>query len=119
MTHGIRPEQVWGIGLPSVATTAISAALGSGFTLRNFSPGQLPGDRDLDRATPIVIFIDKDAWRAMPPAAGGIFLVFSSLQSTYSRALSPNKQNTSYEIVPHHSARSVAAIAPEPSPPRR
>jgi diguanylate cyclase (GGDEF)-like protein len=69
MTHGIRPEQVWGIGLGAEAATAISAALGSGYVLRNFGRGESPGERDLGRASPLVVFIVKDAWGAMPGTA--------------------------------------------------
>ena len=69
MTRGIRAEQVWGIGLGTDAATAISAALGSGYALRNFPQGEFPGERDLDRATPLVIFIVKEAWDAMPSPA--------------------------------------------------
>jgi len=69
MTRGIRPEQVWGIGLDAEEEAAISAALGTGYTLRNFSRGSVPGERDLERATPLVIFIIKEAWDALPTPA--------------------------------------------------
>lgn len=69
MTRGIRPEQVWGIGLDAEETAAISAALGSGYTVRNFARGTVPSERELDRATPLVIFIVKDAWDALPDQA--------------------------------------------------
>ncbi|WP_029458156.1 GGDEF domain-containing protein [Solidesulfovibrio alcoholivorans] len=69
MTHGMRPEQVWGLGLTDDAAAAISAALGSGYTLRNWPAGQHPGERDLGRATPLVIFAVKEAWDALAPSS--------------------------------------------------
>jgi len=66
MTRGVRPEQVWGIGLREEAAAEISAALGSGYVLRNWPRGQHPGERDLGRATPLVIFVVKEAWDALP-----------------------------------------------------
>jgi diguanylate cyclase (GGDEF)-like protein len=69
MTRGIRPEQVWGIGLRPDARAAISAALGSGYALRNFAEGDCPGERDLGRASPLVIFIVKETWDAMPSSS--------------------------------------------------
>ena len=69
MSRGIRPEQVWGIGLPSEAVAAISAALGSGYALRNFPHGDPPSERDCQRATPLVIFIVKEAWDTLTGAA--------------------------------------------------
>lgn len=69
MTRGMRPEQVWGLGLSDTASAAISAALGSGYVLRNWPAGQHPGERDLGRAAPLLIFVAGDAWDALPPAA--------------------------------------------------
>jgi len=69
MTRGIRPEQVWGIGLTVDAAAAISAALGSGYVLRNWPNGDYPGERELGRGTPIVIFVVREAWDNMPSAA--------------------------------------------------
>lgn len=69
MTRGIRPEQVWGIGLDTEETAAISAALGSGYTLRNFPLGTAPSDHDLSRSAPLVIFVVKEAWDDMAPLA--------------------------------------------------
>ena len=69
MSRGIRQEQVWGIGLPEEATAAISAALGSGYVLRNFPSGMAPSERDCDRATPLVIFIVREAWDHLPAPA--------------------------------------------------
>jgi len=69
MSRGIRQEQVWGIGLPAEATAAISAALGSGYVLRNFPSGTAPSERDCDRSTPLVIFIAREAWDLLPAQA--------------------------------------------------
>lgn len=69
MTRGMRPEQVWGLGLTDDAAAAISAALGSGYALRNWPAGQHPDERDLGRATPLVIFAVKEAWDALSPAS--------------------------------------------------
>ncbi|MEL7639738.1 MAG: GGDEF domain-containing protein [Solidesulfovibrio sp.] len=65
MTRGMRPEQVWGLGLSDEAAAAISAALGSGYGLRNWPAGQHPGERDLGRGAPLVIFVVKEAWDAL------------------------------------------------------
>lgn len=67
MTRGMRPEQVWGIGLTDEAGTAISTALGAGYVLRNWPVGSHPGERDIARATPLVVFVVKEAWDALPP----------------------------------------------------
>ncbi|KHK04043.1 GGDEF domain-containing protein [Desulfovibrio sp. TomC] len=67
MTRGLRPEQVWGIGLADEAGTAVSTALGSGYVLRNWPIGSHPTERDIARATPLVIFVVKDGWDALPP----------------------------------------------------
>jgi diguanylate cyclase (GGDEF)-like protein len=69
MTRGIRPEQVWGIGLTPDAAAAISAALGSGYALRNWPRGEHPGERELGRSAPIVIFVVKEAWDDLPATA--------------------------------------------------
>ncbi|MFU2208296.1 GGDEF domain-containing protein [Solidesulfovibrio sp. C21] len=69
MTRGMRPEQVWGIGLTDAFESAISAALGSGYTLCNWQVGRYPAERDLGRAAPLVIFVVKEAWDALPAAA--------------------------------------------------
>lgn len=69
MTRGMRPEQVWGIGLEDRAATEISAALGSGYVLRNWPAGQHPAERDLGRGAPLVIFVVKEAWDALPAAS--------------------------------------------------
>lgn len=69
MTRGIRPEQVWGIGLSEAAAAAVADALGSGYVLRNWKRGERPGERELGRAAPIVIFIVKEAWDILPEAA--------------------------------------------------
>ncbi|MHC1789491.1 GGDEF domain-containing protein [Solidesulfovibrio sp.] len=66
MTRGMRPEQVWGIGLTDEAGSAISTALGVGYVLRNWPIGSPPGERDMGRATPLVIFVVKEAWDALP-----------------------------------------------------
>lgn len=68
MTCDIHAEQVWGIGLGTAAAAAISAALGSGYTLRNWSHHEAPSRQDLGRASPLVIFIVKEAWDALPDA---------------------------------------------------
>ena len=68
MTRGMRPEQVWGIGLTDEAEMAISKALGKGYVLRNWPAGSSPGERDIARATPLVVFVVKEAWDALPPA---------------------------------------------------
>ena len=69
MTRGIRPEQVWGLGLATDVEAAISAALGSGYVLRNWPIGQHPGERDLNRAAPLVVFVVKEAWDALSAAS--------------------------------------------------
>lgn len=69
MTRGMRPELVWGIGLTEAYETAISAALGSGYVLRNWPTGRFPGERDLGRAAPLVIFVVKEAWDVLPDTA--------------------------------------------------
>lgn len=66
MTRGVRPEQIWGIGLCDQAEAAVSAALGSGYALRNWPRGDHPGERDVTRGTPLVIFVVKEAWDALP-----------------------------------------------------
>jgi len=66
MTRGMRPEQVWGIGLTDEAETAITTALGAGYVLRNWPAGSYPGERDIARATPLVVFVVKEAWDALP-----------------------------------------------------
>ncbi|MFP5259978.1 MAG: GGDEF domain-containing protein [Acidobacteriota bacterium] len=66
MTRGMRPEQVWGLGLTDEAELAISTALGAGYVLRNWPAGSHPGDRDIARATPLVIFVVKEAWDSLP-----------------------------------------------------
>ncbi|WP_300155427.1 GGDEF domain-containing protein [Solidesulfovibrio sp.] len=69
MTRGMRPEQIWGLGLSDEAAAAISAGLGSGYALRNWPAGRHPGERDLSRSTPLVIFVSKDAWDALPSSS--------------------------------------------------
>jgi len=69
MTHGARPEQVWGIGLSEDAAAAISTALGSGYLLRNWPNGEQPGERDVAQAAPLAVFVVKKAWEAMPAMA--------------------------------------------------
>jgi len=69
MTSGLHPEQVWGIGLKPEASAAISTALGSGYALRNWARGDHPKERDLGRASPIVIFVVKEAWDVLPASA--------------------------------------------------
>ncbi|EHJ46944.1 diguanylate cyclase with GAF sensor [Solidesulfovibrio carbinoliphilus subsp. oakridgensis] len=69
MTRGMRPEQVWGIGLREETAAEISAALGNGYVLRNWPHGKHPGERDLGRATPLVIFVVKEAWEALPSSS--------------------------------------------------
>ncbi len=66
MTRGVRPEQVWGIGLTQDAAAAISAALGSGYALRHWPHGVHPMERDFGRAAPLVIFIVKSTWDGLP-----------------------------------------------------
>jgi diguanylate cyclase (GGDEF)-like protein len=66
MTRGMRPEQVWGIGLGEAAATAIATALGTGYVLRNWPIGTHPAGRDIARAAPLVVFIVKEAWDALP-----------------------------------------------------
>ncbi|EKO40271.1 MAG: diguanylate cyclase (GGDEF) domain-containing protein [Solidesulfovibrio magneticus str. Maddingley MBC34] len=66
MTRGMRPEQVWGIGLGEEAATAVSSALGAGYVLRNWPMGSQPGGRDIARAAPLVVFVVKEAWDALP-----------------------------------------------------
>ena len=67
MTRGMRPEQVWGIGLADETGTAISTALGAGYVLRNWPIGTHPSERDIARGTPLVVFVVKEAWDALPP----------------------------------------------------
>lgn len=66
MTRGMRPEQVWGIGLGEEAAAAVSTALGTGYVLRNWPMGSHPGGRDIARAAPLVVFVVKEAWDALP-----------------------------------------------------
>ena len=64
----MRSEQVWGIGLSEEARTAIPAALGNGYLLRNWLDGEYPAERDITRNAPLVIFAVKKAWEALPSA---------------------------------------------------
>lgn len=66
MKRGNRPELVWGIGLSEQVEAEILAALGPGYTLRNWPDDTLPKERDIARCNPLVIWITRAAWTAMP-----------------------------------------------------
>ncbi len=51
------------------AAAAVSAALGSGYLLRNWANDEQPTERDVARRAPLVVFVVKKAWEAMPASA--------------------------------------------------
>ncbi len=66
MERGVRPELVWGIGLDTDMERDIAEALGSGYHLRNFPMEEPPGERDMDKENPLVLWIPEQVWKELP-----------------------------------------------------
>ncbi|MFZ5428460.1 MAG: sensor domain-containing diguanylate cyclase [Thermodesulfobacteriota bacterium] len=68
MRRGNRPDLLWGLGLDDEFAKAIEAALGAGFHLRNWPLTGLPSKRDMDKASPLTVWIPLSVWNALPPS---------------------------------------------------
>ena len=69
MQRGTKPDLIWGLGLDDATSTAINEALGAGYTLRNWPLSGLPSKRDMDKASPLTVWIPLTVWNALPPTS--------------------------------------------------
>ncbi|GAB6035569.1 GGDEF domain-containing protein [Fundidesulfovibrio butyratiphilus] len=69
MRRSSRPETLWGLGLSPELEAQISQALGQGYHLRNWPLEALPSKRDMDKASPLTVWITLTVWNALPPTA--------------------------------------------------
>lgn len=68
MKRGDRPDLIWGLGLEADFAKAIEEALGSGYQTRNWPLDGLPSKRDMDKASPLMVWIPFSVWNALPPS---------------------------------------------------
>jgi diguanylate cyclase (GGDEF)-like protein len=69
MKRGSRPDLIWGLGLDENFSKALESALGSGYHLRNWPITALPSKRDMDKASPLTVWIPLSVWNALPPSS--------------------------------------------------
>lgn len=69
MQRANRPDLIWGLGLEDSLCKAIEEALGSGYHLRNWPIDGLPSKRDMDKASPLTVWIPLSVWNALPPSS--------------------------------------------------
>ena len=69
MRRANRPDLIWGLGLNDSLCTAIEEALGAGYHLRNWPIDGLPSKRDMDKASPLTVWIPLSVWNALPPSS--------------------------------------------------
>jgi diguanylate cyclase (GGDEF)-like protein len=69
MQRGNRPDLIWGLGLDEGLASRITGALGAGYHLRNWPITGLPSKRDMDRASPLTVWIPISVWNALPPSS--------------------------------------------------
>lgn len=62
MTKAKRGETIWSLGLSSQLQTEISAALGAGYNVHNWSWERLPRFADLENNLPLIIFVPLAFW---------------------------------------------------------
>jgi len=69
MKRGNRPDLIWGLGLDDDFAKTLESALGSGYHLRNWPITALPSKRDMDKASPLTVWIPMSVWNALPPSS--------------------------------------------------
>ncbi|WP_243363467.1 GGDEF domain-containing protein [Fundidesulfovibrio terrae] len=69
MKRGSRPDLIWGLGLDENLSKALETALGSGYHLRNWPITALPSKRDMDKASPLTVWIPLSVWNVLPPSS--------------------------------------------------
>jgi diguanylate cyclase (GGDEF)-like protein len=69
MQRSSRPDLIWGLGLDEQFAKAIEEALGAGYHLRNWPITGLPSKRDMDKASPLTVWVPLSVWNSLPPSA--------------------------------------------------
>jgi len=69
MKRGSRPDLIWGLGLDTEFAKDIEDALGSGYHLRNWPLTGLPSKREMDKTSPLTVWIPMSVWNALPPSS--------------------------------------------------
>lgn len=69
MRRGNRADLIWGLGLDEGFVLEITDALGSGYQVRNWPVDALPSKRDMDKASPLAVWITLTVWNALPPTS--------------------------------------------------
>jgi diguanylate cyclase (GGDEF)-like protein len=64
-----QPDLIWGLGLDEHFAKAIEEALGTGYHLRNWPINELPSKRDMDKVSPLTVWVSLSVWNALPPSA--------------------------------------------------
>jgi len=68
MKRGNRPDLIWGLGLDEQLAKTIELALGSGYLVKNWPVTGLPSKRDMDKVSPLTVWIPYSVWNALPPS---------------------------------------------------
>lgn len=69
MKRGNRPDLIWGLGLDENFSRDIENALGAGYAVRNWPLSGLPSKRDMDKASPLTVWVPLSVWNALPPSS--------------------------------------------------
>ncbi|WP_308464636.1 GGDEF domain-containing protein, partial [Fundidesulfovibrio magnetotacticus] len=59
---------IWGLGLDDELAKSIELALGTGYAIKNWPVSGLPSKRDMDKASPLTVWVPLSVWNALPPS---------------------------------------------------
>lgn len=69
MRRGNRTELIWGLGLTEEFLHALEQALGAGYQIHNWPVTELPSKRDMDKTSPLTVWVPLSVWNALPPSS--------------------------------------------------